>query len=97
MPSPPTMRIMVSVAGIVEGERPQQDAIDDGEHRGGGADAERERRERDGDEAGLPAQRADRETEILEQLSTRPPRRPRGRWPERLDGGWRVEVGRRVC
>jgi hypothetical protein len=74
------------VGRIVEGKRPQQDAVDHGEHRRGGTDAQRERRERDGDEARLAAQRADREPEILQQFVHAP-----------LDGGLRVEVGRRVC
>ena len=84
------------VGGLVEGEWPQQDAVDHGEHRGGGADAERERGERDGDEARLPAQRADRETEDPAAVCPRA-LLSSGDGPERLDGGLRVEVGRRVC
>lgn len=54
--------------GIVEAQGFQQNAVDHGEHGGGGADPQRERGQRDGHEPGLAAQRAGRETEILEQL-----------------------------
>jgi hypothetical protein len=50
---------------IGEGERPQQHSVDDTEDRAVGADAERERADRDRGEARVPAQRAERVDEIL--------------------------------
>ena len=52
-----------------EGQWPQQDAVDDGEDRGVGADAESERGDRDGREAARAQQGAQCITSILSQLT----------------------------
>jgi hypothetical protein len=55
--------------GLAEGQRPQRDAVDDAEDGGGGADAERDREDRRGGEAGLLAQHARAVAQVLEQMA----------------------------
>src|SRR5206468_12803828 len=73
------------------GERPQKDAIEQAEDRGVGADAERQRQERDQREDWVLAERADRVTDILHW-------RLDGRGGGRVSiaeevGSWKLEVG----
>ena len=59
------MKTDASVAGSVDGNRPQQHGVDQAEDGGVGADAERERKRGDGGEAGLLASSRRRVTEVL--------------------------------
>ena len=54
--------------GIREFERLEEDAVDDGEHHGGGAYAEREDKKRDDGEAGLLAEGAKRVARVLRKV-----------------------------
>ena len=49
------------------GKRPQEDAVDDAEDRGVGADAERQRRHGDGGEAGVRGEAAQSVADVLQQ------------------------------
>ncbi len=51
----------------MKGKRAKENGVNDAEHRGGSADAERESEDRDDGEAGLLRQRAQGEAKILEE------------------------------
>ena len=62
------LAIQTRLSGIGEGQRPQDQRIDDAEDRRAGADAEAGDEDGEGREAGVAAQRADGVAEILEKV-----------------------------
>ena len=66
-PSPERLADAHDRLGVRPGQRPQQDAVDDAEHRGVGADAEGEGRDRGEGERALPRELADGVAEVSKE------------------------------